>query len=185
MEKITDAQKELGEKIIEDTIERYDIPGSRCIEQETEYCVYGTPDGRSCALGYYLLPEVREAIMKSCFPEGDGGDFKSDSVFVGAGAGNLVRIWNSFAPIGSMKAVSLDDLLVPEVRGLPEHFWCELQRLHDFNQHWRNDSPNTIEPAVHDVFLESRSRFIEHGYLGRFITNGAREDRPKPPDSST
>lgn len=90
-------------EIIKETVEYYWAdPGRRATSSRG--CEYLTADGRMCAVGRCMTEETR---------------LRTPGAIV-----NVVDLSDYFSS-------SLDDMLQPEYRGHPVHFWALLQNLHD------------------------------------------------------
>ena len=104
-------QKTIKE-IVEETLAFYEGDPSRRATNFFGECKYETEDGRRCAVGRCLLPEV------------DAKDLSGLVI-------NLVSQKSKQQETDLVRFEDLDDLLKEEYRGHPKGFWKDLQDLHD------------------------------------------------------
>lgn len=147
-------QLRVGRKIVSETVERYRDGAARCRHQETGECLYADSSGRGCAVGHYMIPEIKDYFreLNACAAD-DGGRCWNWSI--GTPASALAREWTENLALPQLRVDCLDDMLVPEVRGMPVEFWSRLQVLHDTNEFWESCGSNRGSELRRLMFLES------------------------------
>lgn len=125
---ILDAQEK--HRILDETIELYSDPANRA--HENGKCKFITDDGRRCAIGRLLEPDLCLTIENLILEEDDD---------IAGASGMLFELLdNSFRDALRSKDFDLPDFLVQN-----EGFFEALQFLHDMGQNWeRNHGLSTL-----------------------------------------
>ena len=103
--------------ILDETIAFYGEDTSRRAMNNYGSCMYKTEDGKQCALGRKMLPDINFTSIE------------------GQSASSLnTRMIN--------EDKNLDDLLQEDCRDLPVGFWQRLQEIHDNHDIWTEEGIN-------------------------------------------
>ena len=116
------------QEILQEIIDFYtEVPGRRTAILGKHACTYNSSDGCHCAVGKYLLPELRE----------QGTDMLGNTYVID----DLVRMNTG------KDREAINELLVEEVRGYETDFWSHMQCLHDNPNFW-DETTITYKGAV-------------------------------------